>query len=97
MCLHSEEIPRIHESAADLPLPAKFGPGGSISGVDLIHGQKMTRAWKLHPESTPNDSETSSLMAELMKLLGIWYQRKHPSLSDTAGLIRAGPESERWH
>jgi hypothetical protein len=76
MCLHSEEIPRIHESAAGLPLPAKFGPGGSIQGVELTHGQKMNRAWKLHEDSTLYDSETNSLMAELMKLLGIWYVAK---------------------
>jgi hypothetical protein len=72
ICLHSEELPRIHESAAGLPLPAKFGPGGSIQGVELTHGQKMNRAWKLHDDSTPPGGETSSLMAELMKLLGIW-------------------------
>ncbi|KAF2442520.1 hypothetical protein P171DRAFT_474863 [Karstenula rhodostoma CBS 690.94] len=76
MCLHSEEVPRIHESAAGLPLPAKFGPGGSIQGVELIHGQKMTREWKLHEYSTRDGTETSSLMAELMKLLGIWARTR---------------------
>ncbi|OAF99066.1 uncharacterized protein CC84DRAFT_1210508 [Paraphaeosphaeria sporulosa] len=77
MCLHSEEMHRIVESVYCLPLPATFGPGGSIQGVDLIHGKKLIDVWKLYESpirDDPDDCKPSSLMAELMKLLGIWAQ-----------------------
>ncbi|KAL5450969.1 hypothetical protein PMIN07_008719 [Paraphaeosphaeria minitans] len=72
MCLHSEEIVQRYNRARGLPLPAEFGPGGSIQGVELIHGQKMTRTWKVDSDSELNNGETSTLTAEMMKLLGIW-------------------------
>lgn len=60
------------ERVAGLPLPAKFEDGGSEPKL----GQKMEHDWKLSPESLANDemarSSSCSLMAELIKLVGIW-------------------------
>jgi hypothetical protein len=62
---------RFLERVANLPLPARFGRGGSVQGVILTQGEKMDRNWKSNIESS--DRETSaSLMAELVKLLGVW-------------------------
>jgi hypothetical protein len=62
----------VFEKVADLPLPAKFGRGGSIQGVDLAEGEKMDRNWKSNMESSIDQETTVSLMAELVKLIGIW-------------------------
>ncbi|KAF1975360.1 hypothetical protein BU23DRAFT_597899 [Bimuria novae-zelandiae CBS 107.79] len=70
MCLGSDNLSseQLLASAVGLPLPARFEPGGSIQGVDLTLGQQLT------PEWTPrtDDKQPNSLMAELVRLLGIW-------------------------
>jgi hypothetical protein len=63
---------RVFERVANLPLPAKFGRGGSIQGVDLTQGEKMDRNWKSNKESSADHEISASLMAELVKLLGVW-------------------------
>lgn len=73
-CLDSEDLysRHIHETAAGLPLPARFGAGGSIQGVDLTHGQTMSREWRPHKHPHSNTGEGVSLMADMVQLLGIW-------------------------
>ncbi|KAI9744383.1 MAG: hypothetical protein M1818_001912 [Claussenomyces sp. TS43310] len=64
------------ERVTGLPLPGKFETGGSVQGVGLKLGQKMEVDWKMSTESSPNHrtvgTSSCSLMAELVKLLGIW-------------------------
>jgi hypothetical protein len=64
------------ERVMGLPLPAKFKKGGSVKGVELKLGQKMEVDWKLSTVSVLNhgtaDSPSRSLMAELVKVLGMW-------------------------
>ncbi|KAF2685877.1 hypothetical protein K458DRAFT_442200 [Lentithecium fluviatile CBS 122367] len=69
-CIGSKQLDsnRVCERAAGLPLPAKYETGGSIQGVELTLGGKMNLDWKASPESDTG----GSLMAELVKLLGIW-------------------------
>ncbi|KAL9087904.1 MAG: hypothetical protein Q9165_006466 [Trypethelium subeluteriae] len=71
------ESSKICEKVTGLPLPAKFETGGSGQGLQLKLGQRMEVDWKLSTESLSNHgtaaaSSSSSLMAELVKLLGIW-------------------------
>jgi hypothetical protein len=63
---------RVFERVCDLPLPARFASGGSIQRVELVQGEKMDRDWKTLEECPANHRRTVSLMAELIKLLGIW-------------------------
>ncbi|KAL9069590.1 MAG: hypothetical protein Q9157_006102 [Trypethelium eluteriae] len=65
------------EKVAGLPLPAKFESRGSRQGLQFKLGQTMEADWKLSTESlsdheTATGSSSSSLMAGLIKLLGIW-------------------------
>lgn len=64
------------EKVTGLPLPGQFEKGGTSQGLEIKVGQKMGVDWKLSPESPPNyetgGSSSSSLMAEMIKLLGIW-------------------------
>jgi hypothetical protein len=77
-CIGSNHLDssRACERVTALPLPAKFEKGGSVQGLELKLGQKMDVDWKLSSESLSSDatgdSSSSSLMAELVKLLGIW-------------------------
>jgi len=77
-CIGSTQLDssRACDRVTGLPLPAKFEKGGSVQGVELKLGQKMEVDWKLSTESLPNHgtagSSSCSLMAELVKLLGIW-------------------------
>ncbi|KAI9697732.1 MAG: hypothetical protein M1820_007719 [Bogoriella megaspora] len=78
VCTQSEllDSSRAIEKAAGLPLPARFEKGGSVQGVDLHPGQKMKLNWKLSPEGPLNQSlggsTSNSLMAEVVKLSGMW-------------------------
>ncbi|KAH7092166.1 hypothetical protein FB567DRAFT_516651 [Paraphoma chrysanthemicola] len=63
---------RIFARVANLPLPAKFGRGGSIQGVELMQGERMDRNWKSNIEFSADHEISTSLMAELVKLLGVW-------------------------
>lgn len=71
MCFGSEDFSasQLCESAVGLPLPARFSEGGSIQGVDLIIGPQLSRDWR----SCTDDEQPKSLMAEMIRLLGIWY------------------------
>ncbi|OCK82499.1 hypothetical protein K432DRAFT_433461 [Lepidopterella palustris CBS 459.81] len=77
-CIGSKQLDfsRACERVTGLPLPAKFEKGGSVQGVEFKLGQKMEVDWKLSTESLPNHGtaglSSCSLMAELVKLLGIW-------------------------
>lgn len=55
-------------NATNLPLPAQFGERGSIQGVDLTIGSQLDSNWEPIDGGKPD-----SLMAELVRLLGIWY------------------------
>lgn len=63
---------RVFDRVADLPLPAKFGKGGSIRGVEFTQGVKIDCDWKSNEKPSESYSTTPSLIAELVKLLGIW-------------------------
>lgn len=62
------------ESVAGLPLPATFEKGGSVRGVELKLGQKMEVDWSTETCANHETAVSSpcSLMAELVKLSGIW-------------------------
>jgi hypothetical protein len=62
----------VFERVANLPLPAKFNKGGSIQGVELSRSGHMDRNWNPGTESSVGLDASVSLMAELVKLLGIW-------------------------
>jgi hypothetical protein len=72
--LSSEQLDpfRVFEQVADLLLPAKFGKGGSIQGVDLSQGQKMDIDWQPRTEISVDRGISSSLTAELVKAVRIW-------------------------
>ena len=76
MCLGSEDFSsaQLCETAVGLPLPAQFGEGGSIQGVDLTIGPQLSRDWRpcMHEE------KPISFMAHMIRLLGIWYTFPHP-------------------
>lgn len=71
MCLGSEDFSssQLCESAVGLPLPARFRAGGSLQGVSFALGPQLGHDWR--PQT--GHEEPASLMAELMKLVGIWY------------------------
>jgi len=77
-CIGNERLDssKACESVIGLPLPAKFEKGGSARGTVMTPGGKMDANWELSdrfsldPETLNSDS--CSLMAELVKLLGIW-------------------------
>ena len=78
-CIGSNQLdsPRVCERVAGLPLPSKLEKGGSVmQGVELELGPRMEADWTLSSESPPNRATTisspCSLMAELVKLIGIW-------------------------
>jgi len=62
------------ERASILPLPAIFEKGGSVQGVELRLGQSMDQHWNqsLLSKNGKVGSSSCSLMAELVRLLGIW-------------------------
>ncbi|KAI5868236.1 hypothetical protein GGS23DRAFT_544613 [Durotheca rogersii] len=65
------------EKVMGLPLPARFEMRGPAQATELQLGQKMQVDWKVRDESLPLSrrmagSSSCSLMAELVKLLGIW-------------------------
>jgi hypothetical protein len=62
----------IFERVSNLPLPARFGKGGSVQGVELTPGKRMDRNWNSSMENSANHGTPASLLAELVKLLGIW-------------------------
>lgn len=66
----------ICERTAGLPLPAQFERGRSAQDVDLQPGPAMTADWTLDSEiSRTHETERKpplSLMAELVRLVGIW-------------------------
>jgi hypothetical protein len=63
---------QVFQRVANLPLPARFGKGGSIQRVDLKQGERLDRNWRSMTE-VPTDSRLAPcLMAELVKILGIW-------------------------
>ena len=64
------------DSVIGLPLPAKFEKGESARGTVIKPSGKMDANWELSAGSALDlemlNSESCSLMAELVKLLGIW-------------------------
>jgi hypothetical protein len=73
-CLNGNQVDssRVYDGAALLPLPASFGKGGSIAGVQLMHVGRMDPKWHFIVDSAPNPQLNFSLMAELVKLSGVW-------------------------
>lgn len=67
---------RICERAAGLPLPAQYEKGRSAQDVDFKLGLSMTVDWALSLETLlsqgTENSPSPSLMAELVRLVGIW-------------------------
>jgi hypothetical protein len=64
------------QEVVGLPLPAQFENGGSLKGVVLKLSQKMNVDWNLSVECFPTngmaEESSCSLVAELVKVLGIW-------------------------
>jgi len=67
---------RACEDVVGLPLPAQFEKGGSLKGVVLNLSQKMDANWELSVDYVPTGKSAGllpcSLIAELVKVLGIW-------------------------
>jgi hypothetical protein len=64
---------RVYDRVTNLPLPARFGKGESIQGVDLMQGEKMDRNWKSNASNATRRGLPVSLIADLAKLMRIWY------------------------
>ncbi|KAI9719362.1 MAG: hypothetical protein M1828_006263 [Chrysothrix sp. TS-e1954] len=66
----------VYERIAGLPLPARYGKGFSIMRSEIELGQTMDINWQVTPAtsaaSTIVTSTSCSLIAELVKLFGIW-------------------------
>ncbi|KAF2814558.1 uncharacterized protein BDZ99DRAFT_515346 [Mytilinidion resinicola] len=77
-CIGSDQsdTSRACERVIGLPLPAKFERGGLLQSVELKLSQKMEADWTLSTDSLPNQGmvgpSSCSLMAELVKVLGVW-------------------------
>ncbi|KAI9703034.1 MAG: hypothetical protein M1820_006025 [Bogoriella megaspora] len=60
----------------DLPLPGRLEKGGSVRGLNFVLGQKMDDGWNVRPGALASTeivrSPATSLMAEFVKLLGVW-------------------------
>ncbi|KAH8201682.1 hypothetical protein TruAng_004120 [Truncatella angustata] len=70
---------RVCEKVMGLPLPARLGNGGLAQAIELKLGQRMGVDWTTSTESSPPSQSglpPCSLMAELIKLLGIWTKVK---------------------
>lgn len=77
VCIGGQQLDSFNacESVVGLPLPAKFEGKGSVQGAELKLGKKMDCHWILSPDPLPNHgagSSSCSLMAELVKILGVW-------------------------
>jgi hypothetical protein len=62
---------RVFERVTDLPLAAKFSKVGSIRGVELTQGEKMDCDGKCNKGPASSYLKTPSLMAALVRLMGI--------------------------
>jgi hypothetical protein len=63
---------QVFKRVANLPLPARFTKGGSIQRVDLEQGEKLDSAWRSITEAAADYRPNASLMAELVRIMGIW-------------------------
>ena len=79
-CEQRESI-RACDRVTNLPLPGRFEKGGSVQALNFALGQKMDDNWSVRPEALANTetvrSPATSLMAELVKLLGVWSVKPH--------------------
>jgi hypothetical protein len=63
---------QVYERVANIPLPARLGKGGSIQRVEVQPSGKLDRNWRSNMEATAYSTPSISLMADLVKILGIW-------------------------